>query len=42
MGSKANWFSIDDYIIASLMIYVDIIGLFLEILRILSILTKNN
>jgi protein lifeguard len=34
IGSKAYKFEIDDYIFAALNLYVDIIGLFLELLRI--------
>ena len=36
MGNKRNMFSIDDYILAALMIYLDVINLFLEILRLLN------
>lgn len=33
LGTKSNQYNIDDYILAALMLYVDILGLFLEILR---------
>jgi FtsH-binding integral membrane protein len=35
MGNKKYHLSTDDYIFAAISIYVDIIGLFLEILRLL-------
>ena len=36
MGDKKNFYSVDDYIIAALNIYIDIIRLFIEILKILN------
>ena len=39
VGSRANQLSIDDYIFASMMIYLDVVNLFLEILRLMG---RNN
>lgn len=36
MGKKRNMFGVDDYILAALMIYLDVVNLFLEILSLLS------
>lgn len=41
VGGKRRELSVDDYIIGALMLYIDIIQIFLEILRILSIATNN-
>jgi len=41
MGGKYAELSLDDYIIGSLIIYIDIIILFLRLLRILSYLMKS-
>jgi FtsH-binding integral membrane protein len=35
IGKKANKFSIDDYVFAAMCIYIDIVRLFLYILRIM-------
>ena len=37
-----NEYSIDDYVFAAMELYIDIIRLFLEILRIIGTLQKNN
>ena len=36
MGDKARALSVDDYIIGALSLYIDIIKIFVEILRILN------
>jgi len=36
VGGKRNQFNTDDYVLASIMLYLDIVNLFLEILRILN------
>lgn len=41
LGNKELRLSIDDYILASFMLYTDIIGLFLNLLQILSLLSSN-
>ena len=41
MGGTKHELSLDDYIIGALMLYIDIIGLFLELLRLLSYLNKE-
>lgn len=41
MGNKENKFSIDDYIVAAMMLYIDIIRLFLEILKLVA-MARNN
>ena len=40
LGTKAAYLSIDDYIIASMMLYIDIFGLFIEVLRLLNALSE--
>jgi FtsH-binding integral membrane protein len=42
IGKNQNMFSIDDYIMAAMNLYIDIIQLFLYILRILGATTSNN
>ena len=42
MGGKKYELGIDDYIYGALILYIDIIGLFLEILRIMSKLSEKN
>jgi hypothetical protein len=41
VGGKKHELSYDDYIIGALMLYVDIIGLFLELLELLNRLNKD-
>lgn len=41
VGGKRRELSVDDYIVGALMLYIDIIQIFIEILRILSIATNN-
>lgn len=41
IGDKDREISIDDYIIGAMMLYIDIIRIFIELLKILSIV-KNN
>ena len=40
-GQKAALYSIDDYILAAMNLYIDIIGLFVELLRLLDS-SRNN
>ena len=42
IGGRNRELSVDDYIIGALMLYIDIVRIFIEILRILSVLTNNN
>jgi len=42
MGTKSNQFLLDDYIYAAMSIYIDVVYLFMELLRLLSALTSNN
>jgi FtsH-binding integral membrane protein len=41
VGGKRRELSIDDYIVGALMLYIDIVQIFIELLRILSIATNN-
>ena len=42
MGGKQHALSMDDYILGALMLYIDIITLFLELLQIVAILFGKN
>ena len=42
LGTKAAQFSIDDYILASFTLYIDIVGLFLQLLELIQALTSNS
>ncbi len=42
MGNSALALSPDEYVMASLSLYLDVINLFLAILRLLHEMTKNN
>ena len=42
LGTKAAEFSIDDYILASFTLYVDIVGLFLQLLELIKALTSDS
>ncbi|EGR27543.1 N-methyl-D-aspartate receptor-associated protein, putative [Ichthyophthirius multifiliis] len=42
IGTKSYKYDIDDYVIASLELYMDIIGLFLQLLELLKALQSNN
>ena len=41
MGNRQEMIQVDDYILGAFMLYTDIIGLFLELLRITSYFTDN-
>jgi len=41
VGGKQHELSIDDYIIGALMLYIDIVRIFIEVLRILGTLSNN-
>ena len=42
LGTKAASFSIDDYILAAFTLYIDIVGLFLQLLELLRALTSDS
>ena len=42
VGGKSRELALDDYIIGALMLYIDIIRIFIEVLRILAIVSNNN
>lgn len=42
LGTKAEKFSLDDYIVAALSLYVDVIGLFIQILELVSLVFGND
>lgn len=42
VGGRTNELQVDDYIIGALMLYIDIVRIFLEILRLLQALNRNN
>jgi FtsH-binding integral membrane protein len=42
LGTKAEQFSLDDYIVAALSLYIDVINLFIQILELVSLLFGEN
>lgn len=42
INGRTRKIAIDDYVMAALSIYLDIINLFIEILKIIAILTKDD
>ena len=42
IGTKAEKFSLDDYIIAALMIYIDVINIFIQLLELISLIFGDN
>jgi FtsH-binding integral membrane protein len=42
IGNKSNKFTEEDYILAAMNLYLDIINIFLEILKLLELIRGNN